>query len=55
MFLCEAIEGASECVFVQMLLPANNQKEALKPLSRLSCRKKKSESGFFGFKIFMNL
>lgn len=43
MFLCEAIEGASECVFVQMLLPANNQNEALKPLSRLPGRKKKSE------------
>lgn len=54
MFLSEAIEGASECVFAQMLLPANNRMEALKLVSPLE-REGKSASGVFGFKIFMNL
>lgn len=38
-FLCEAIEGASECVFAQTFLPANNQKKkALKLVSLLPKR-----------------
>lgn len=47
MLLLKAIEGGSECVFVQMLLPANNQKEVLKPVSPLSNRgRKKVRLGF---------
>lgn len=54
MLLWKTTEGGSECVLVQMLLPANNQKEVLKLVSPLKHRERKKQYEC-GFKIFMNL
>lgn len=43
MLLLKAIEGGSQSVFAQMLLPANNQEEVLKSASLLSKSVKKKE------------
>lgn len=55
MLLWKTTEGGSECVLVQMLLPANNQKEVLKLVSPLSNTERKKKQYECGFKIFMNL